>query len=197
MHLSARKGLMRVILNILLWIISLSSILVSFGLISDMNDAYFIHLKDISEPIKVSFKNNEIEYVFFDTWNLYKDGEYSGKLSDYSVTIDENMLLRSFSRDNINTILKYSKNSKYNETSWRITKLNNEYGISCDVDAPNAFGIVTTHHFFLSYKKENEKFILTSMECDGEKLIQTKQVQQKLTSEDKKAVDDINRALGL
>lgn len=162
-----------------------------------MDNAYFIHIENISEPIKVSFKNNEIDYIFYDTWNLYKEGKYDGKLSDYSVTINDKFYLKKLSKDNINMILKYPKNSKYNENSWKISKFYNEYGVSCNVDAPNAFGMFTSYNFFLSYKKENGKFILVSMKCNGEELIQKQQTEKKLTSNDKKTIEDINIALGL
>lgn len=166
--------------------------------IKDMDDAYFIHLENISEPIKVSFKDNEVEYVFFDTWNLYNNGKYDGKLSEYSVTIDENMLLKSISRDNIEANLQYPKNVKYEENSWRITKLNDEYGVSCNIEAPNAFGMYSTYRFFLSYKKVNNTFEVTQIEANGEKVYQRKvnySNTKKLSSEDKKSVDEINKAL--
>lgn len=163
----------------------------------DMDNAYFIYVENISEPIKVSFKNNEIDCIFYDTWNLYKEGKYGGKLSDYSVTINDKFYLKKLSKDSINMILKYPKNSKYNENSWKISKFYNEYGVSCNVDAPNAFGMFTSYNFFLSYKKENGEFILTSMKCNGEELFQKQQTEKNLTSKDKEVIEDINKALGL
>lgn len=165
--------------------------------IEDIENAYFIHLENIIEPLKISLKDNKLEYVFYGTWNLYNNGKYDGNLSDYSITLDEKFALKRLSKENINANLKYPQNSKYNENSWNITRMDNEYGISCSVDAPNTFGMLVTHQFFLTYKKENEKFILTSMKSDENNIIKTKQIQSKITPEDKKSIKELNKALGL
>ncbi len=165
--------------------------------IEDIENAYFIHLENIIEPLKISLKDNKLEYVFYTTWNLYGNGKYDGNLSDYAITIDEKFALKRLSKDNISINLKYPQNSRYNENSWNITRIDNEYSVSCSVDAPNTFGMIVTHQFFLTYQKENEKFIITSMECDGKYLIKSTEITQKLTVKDKKAVEELNEALGL
>lgn len=165
--------------------------------IEDITDAYYIHIENIVEPLKISLKDKKLEYVFYGTWILYDNGKYDGKLSDYSITIDEKIVLIRLSKENININLKYPQNSKYNENSWNITRNDNDYSVSCSVDAPNTFGMPVTHQFFLIYKKENEKFTITSMECDGKYLIKSQETLQKLTEKDKKAIDEINKALGL
>ena len=165
--------------------------------IEDITDAYYIHIENFVEPLKISLKDNKLEYVFYGTWSLYDNGKYDGKLSDYSITIDEKFALIKLSKENININLKYPQNSKYNENSWNITRNDNDYSVSCSVDAPNTFGIHVTHQFFLTYKKENEKFTITSMECDGKYLITSQETPQKLTEKDKKAINEISKALGL
>lgn len=165
--------------------------------IEDMGNAYFIHLENIIEPLKISLKDNKLEYVFYGTWNLYDNGKYDGNLSDYAITIDEKFALKRLSKENINANLKYPQNSKYDENSWNITRMDNEYGISCSVDAPNTFGMLVTHQFFLTYKKENGNFILTSMKSDDNNIIKTEQIQSKITTEDKKSIEELNKALGL
>lgn len=165
--------------------------------IEDIDNAYFIHLENIIDPLKITLKDNKLEYVFYGTWNLYDSGKYDGNLSDYAITIDEKFALKRLSKENINANLKYPQNSKYNENSWNITRIDSEYSVSCSVDAPNTFGMIVTHQFFLTYQKENEKFIITSMECDGKYLIKSTEITQKLTVKDKKAVEELNKALGL
>ncbi len=165
--------------------------------IEDIENAYFVHLENIIEPLKISLKDNKLEYVFYGTWNLYNNGKYDGNLSDYNITTDEKFALKRLSKENINANLKYPQNSKYNENSWNITRIDNEYSVSCSVDAPNTFGMLVTHQFFLTYKKENEKFILTSMKLDENNIIKTKQIQSKITTEDKKSIEELNKALGL
>ena len=128
---------------------------------------------------------------------MYDNGKYDGKLSDYSITIDEKFALIKLSKENININLKYPQNSKYNENSWNITRIDNDYSVSCSVEATNTFGMHVTHQFFLTYKKENEKFTITSMKCDGKYLIKSQETSQKLTEKDKKAIGEINKALGL
>ena len=165
--------------------------------IENIENAYFIHLENIVEPVKISLKNNEAEYILYGTWTLYNNGKYEGNLSDYSVTIDENMLLRKITKENINANLKYAQISKYNENSWNITRLNNDYNISCSIDTKNNFGMIVPHQFFLTYKKENGNFILDSMKCDEKYLIEPNNIVPKLTTEDKKSIDEINKSLGL
>lgn len=165
--------------------------------IEDITDAYYIHIENIVEPLKISLKDNKLEYVFYGTWSLYDNGKYDGKLSDYSITIDEKFALIKLSKENININLKYPQNSKYNENSWNITRIDNDYSVSCSVEATNTFGMHVTHQFFLTYKKENEKFTITSMKCDGKYLIKSQETSQKLTEKDKKAIGEINKALGL
>ena len=118
-------------------------------------------------------------------------------LKQLGITIDEKFALKRLSKDNISINLKYPQNSRYNENSWNITRIDNEYSVSCSVDAPNTFGMIVTHQFFLTYQKENEKFIITSMDCDGKYLIKSTEITQKLTVKDKKAVEELNKALGL
>lgn len=57
--------------------------------------------------------------------------------------------------------------------------------------------MIVPHQFFLTYKKENGNFILDSMKCDEKYLIEPNNIIPKLTTEDKKSIDEINKSLGL
>lgn len=161
--------------------------------INDINNAYFIHLENISEPLKVSFKNNKIEYVFYGSVNLYENGKIIDNISEYIISTKEEQELMLLSRNKIKEYLKYNGEKFINSN---VIKIGKDYIVNGSVEAKNAFGISDNNPYSITFNKTEQGFKVIDLRINHKVIFQQKQ-DTNLSDKDKKTVEDINKALGL
>ena len=102
--------------------------------------------------------------------DLYKDGKCISKLTDYVLTISEEVDLEIMSQDYVKNVLKSPSTAKFpNITGWKFHKDKEEIIIQSYVDSQNGFGATIRSEFQIVCTPDKSK--VTSFIFDGEEYI--------------------------
>lgn len=120
--------------------------------------------------IIVKIKDGQVYSIRWANNNLYANGKQEAKLSDWTMTINEQSILQIKSQDAITSILKSPKTAEFpNITKWAFNKNKDRIIVQSYVDSQNGFGAMIRSNFQITFSPSGETII--EIIFDGKKIL--------------------------
>lgn len=129
---------------------------------------YRLSTRDVNNVIIYLNSDNTLNQIRYADNNLYSKGKVKGKITDYTVTLNEASNIQYQVEEAIKTVLKSPSTAKFPSIKeWNFGKQNGVIIVQSYVDAQNSFGAMMRSEFQVKIKNNN----IISLILDGKEYI--------------------------